>query len=254
MRRAANANGTGADIITFNAGINPTLTIVSGGATENDAATGDLDINSSVTITGNNPTTISTGYTSGCGDCKVFGIDQTGAFPGVAVSFSGVTVQNGAGLALAGNATVNALTLGAAGGDTTTLRVNTGSGVNSLGVLTANALVSNGTVTVDVGTVGLSTGIYPVLDYAGTIGGAGFGASRSARFHHASSPTRSQRRQHLDRLQRLRSTPRWTGPSTAPGTSAPSPRRAERRTGRKSPVTTPPSTSRRPFPATRLSR
>ncbi len=92
---ASNANGTGADIITFNAGINPTLTIVGGGAAENAAATGDLDVNGNLTITGNAPTTISTTYTSACGDCKVFGMDQTGGFPGIAVSFSGVTIQNG---------------------------------------------------------------------------------------------------------------------------------------------------------------
>jgi len=92
---AANA-AAGADIITFNAGINPTLTITSGGASENSAASGDLDINDSTTITGNAPTTISTsGYTNTCGDCKVFGIDQTGGFPSLAVSFSGVTIQNG---------------------------------------------------------------------------------------------------------------------------------------------------------------
>lgn len=92
---AANANGVGADMITFNAGINPTLTISSGGSFENAAATGDLDINGSVSIIGNSPTTISTTYNNTCGDCKLFGINQTGGFSSLAVSFSGVTMQNG---------------------------------------------------------------------------------------------------------------------------------------------------------------
>jgi autotransporter-associated beta strand protein len=88
---------------------------------------------------------------------------------------SGVTVQSGAGLALAGNATVNALTLGSGPGDTQTLRVNTGSGVNGLGVLTTDALVAHGTTTIDVGSIGVSVGDYTVLDYAGAIGGTGGG-------------------------------------------------------------------------------
>ena len=91
---ASNSNGTGADIITFNAGINPTLTITSAGGFENAAATGDLDINGSLTITGNGPTTISTTYTSTCGDCKVFGVGQNST-PGLAVSITGCTIQNG---------------------------------------------------------------------------------------------------------------------------------------------------------------
>lgn len=90
---AANAN-PGADTIVFNAGINPTLSIPSGGGAENAAATGDLDIEDSVTITGNNQTVISTSYTAACGDCKVFGVAQNGT-SGLTVSFSGVTIQNG---------------------------------------------------------------------------------------------------------------------------------------------------------------
>jgi len=89
----SNAN-PGADTIVFNAGINPTLTLTSGGSFENFAADGDLDIEDSLTITGNNQTIISTNYTSGCGDCKVFGVAQNGT-PGLTVSFSGVTIQNG---------------------------------------------------------------------------------------------------------------------------------------------------------------
>jgi len=91
---AANAD-VGSDTIVFNAGINPTLSITSGGGHEDAAATGDLDINSSVVITGNNPTVISTSYNNTCGDCKVFGVNQPGTNNGLAVSFTGVTIQNG---------------------------------------------------------------------------------------------------------------------------------------------------------------
>ena len=44
---------------------------------ENAAASGDLDIEDSLTITGNNQTVISTTYTSACGDCKVFAVVET---------------------------------------------------------------------------------------------------------------------------------------------------------------------------------
>jgi len=99
----SNAN-PGADTIVFNTGVNPTLTISSGGTFENAAASGDLDIEDSLTITGNNQTVISTTYTSGCGDCKVFGVAQNGT-SGLTVSFSGVTIQNGFndGSAIAGS-------------------------------------------------------------------------------------------------------------------------------------------------------
>ncbi|HEY7709168.1 MAG TPA: HYR domain-containing protein, partial [Candidatus Entotheonella sp.] len=98
LRRAiidANAN-PGADMIVINAGINPTLTITSGGLAENAAATGDLDINDSVSIMGQGAgsTIISTTYNSSCGDCKVFGVGQLST-PGLSVSFAGVTIQNG---------------------------------------------------------------------------------------------------------------------------------------------------------------
>ena len=42
-----------------------------------------------------------------------------------------------------------------AAGDTQTLRVNTGSGVNGLGVLTTDALVAHGLTTIDVGSIGI---------------------------------------------------------------------------------------------------
>jgi len=94
---ASNANGVGADMITFNLTGTYTLSITSGGLAENAAATGDLDINGSLTIMGAGAasTIISTNYTSTCGDCKVFGVNQTGLNNGLSVSFSGVTIQNG---------------------------------------------------------------------------------------------------------------------------------------------------------------
>lgn len=92
---ASNANGVGADIITFNPGVAPQLTVVSGGGAENAAATGDLDVNGSLTVTGNAPTTLTTTYTNACGDCKLFGMNQTGAFSGINVGFSGMTMSGG---------------------------------------------------------------------------------------------------------------------------------------------------------------
>src|SRR5262249_3848681 len=95
LRRAiidANANA-GADMITFTANA-PVLTIT---GTDNAAMMGDLDINDSVTILGNGSgtTIINTTYVSGCGDCKVFGVNQDGTHSGMTVSFVDVTVQNG---------------------------------------------------------------------------------------------------------------------------------------------------------------
>ncbi|HEV8267960.1 MAG TPA: VCBS repeat-containing protein, partial [Thermoanaerobaculia bacterium] len=93
---ASNANA-GADTIVFDFNGTITLSVTSGGAAENAAASGDLDVNDSLTITGNGSanTIISTSYTSACGDCKVFGMDQTGGFPGITVAFGGLTIQNG---------------------------------------------------------------------------------------------------------------------------------------------------------------
>jgi hypothetical protein len=90
---ASNANGTGADLITFSANL-PILTIT---GTDNAAALGDLDINGNLTVMGNGSgtTIIDTTYITGCGDCKVFGVNQSGAFSGIAVSFTGVTIQDG---------------------------------------------------------------------------------------------------------------------------------------------------------------
>ncbi len=93
---ASNANGTGADTITLGTGTY-LLSITSAGGAENNAQTGDLDINGNLAINGNGSanTIISTNYNSTCGDCKVFGVNQEGSFSGLTVSFSGVTIQNG---------------------------------------------------------------------------------------------------------------------------------------------------------------
>ncbi len=90
------ANTAPGSTITIPAGTY-TLTISSGGAAENAAASGDLDINASVTINGagSGSTIISTNYTSACGDCKVFGINQDGTHNNLVVSISGVTIKNG---------------------------------------------------------------------------------------------------------------------------------------------------------------
>ncbi len=93
---ASNANGVGADIITLGTGTY-LLSISSGGTAENAAMSGDLDINGSLTINGNGSanTIVSTNYDSTCGDGKVFGVNQTGGFSGLTVSFNGLTIQNG---------------------------------------------------------------------------------------------------------------------------------------------------------------
>ena len=91
---ASNANGVASDLVTFSNNT-PTLTIV---GNENSGAGGDLDINGSLTVMGNGAATtiLSTTYTaSGNNDHKVFGVNQDGTFPSLAVGFSGVTVQNG---------------------------------------------------------------------------------------------------------------------------------------------------------------
>jgi len=92
---AANAHA-GADAITLGTGTY-TLSLSSGGAAENAAMSGDLDINDSVAITGNGPanTIITTTYDATCGDGKVFGVDQDGSHTGLTVSFTGLTIQKG---------------------------------------------------------------------------------------------------------------------------------------------------------------
>jgi hypothetical protein len=98
LRGAIIASNTaaGADMITFSSNL-PVLTIT---GSDNTAMMGDLDINpgagGSLTIMGNAGTTIiDTNYASGCGDCKVFGVNQDGTHSGITVSFSGVTIQDG---------------------------------------------------------------------------------------------------------------------------------------------------------------
>lgn len=91
---ASNANGVSSDMVTFTANT-PTLTVV---GNDNSGNGGDLDINGNLTVLGNGSgsTILSTTYTaSGTNDHKIFGVNQDGFFNSLAVSFSGVTIQNG---------------------------------------------------------------------------------------------------------------------------------------------------------------
>jgi autotransporter-associated beta strand protein len=96
---------------------------------------------------------------------------------GIAGSFtnsSGFTVNaGGALLARAGGATVNSLTLGTGA---QTLAHNDGAGLSKLTVVNNNGLVANGTTTIDVGASNITVGTTVLVDYAGSIGGGGFGA------------------------------------------------------------------------------
>ncbi|HYO09268.1 MAG TPA: autotransporter-associated beta strand repeat-containing protein [Tepidisphaeraceae bacterium] len=88
---------------------------------------------------------------------------------------SGFTVNNGGGLSVAnGNATIKALTLGASASDALSLTVSGGSGFKTLTVSDANGLVANGVTTFTLGAGALSTGEHTLIDYNGTIGGAGY--------------------------------------------------------------------------------
>jgi len=100
---AANDCSLRGAIVFANANAGSTITIPAGTFTlsitgsDNTALAGDLDINSNVTINGagSTSTIITTNYTSTCGDCKVFGINQDGTHAHLVVSISGVTIQNG---------------------------------------------------------------------------------------------------------------------------------------------------------------
>lgn len=86
---SANAN-TGADTISLPAG---TYTLSQGGANENIAATGDLDITDNVTITGANRTTT---IIDAAGIDRIFHIRSlSGATATVTVSISDLTIRNG---------------------------------------------------------------------------------------------------------------------------------------------------------------
>jgi uncharacterized repeat protein (TIGR01451 family) len=79
----------GADTINIQAGLATiTLSRLGNDAT---ATNGDLDINDSVTINGNNNTVSAIG---GFGD-KIFGVNQDGTFPNLVVSINNLTIQNG---------------------------------------------------------------------------------------------------------------------------------------------------------------
>jgi autotransporter-associated beta strand protein len=75
-----------------------------------------------------------------------------------------------------GGASTNGVVLGAGAGDAMTLFVNAGSGIAPLNVTGSNGLVANGTTTIDLGIAGYTLGQHVLVDYAGAIGGGGFGA------------------------------------------------------------------------------
>jgi CSLREA domain-containing protein len=88
--------GSGADVIVLGAGTY-TLSIANAGGNNEDAnVTGDLDINSSLTIqgAGAGSTIIQAGTTTSNGIDKVFGANPTCA-AGVSVTITGVTIRNG---------------------------------------------------------------------------------------------------------------------------------------------------------------
>lgn len=92
----ANATPSTADTITLPAGTY-TLTLPNaGGTNEDNNATGDLDINSPITIQGNSAasTIIQAGTTTSNGIDKVFGVNPYCA-TGINVTISGVTIQYG---------------------------------------------------------------------------------------------------------------------------------------------------------------
>jgi predicted outer membrane repeat protein len=97
---AANANGTGADTITFDASTNGTpFTLAlanAGGANEDANATGDLDVNGSLTITGNGSsnTIIQAGTNTTNGIDKVFAFNPL-CTTAMSFSVSGVTIRHG---------------------------------------------------------------------------------------------------------------------------------------------------------------
>ena len=88
--------GSGADVIVLGAGTY-TLSLANAGGNNEDAnVTGDLDINSSLTIqgAGAGSTIIQAGTTTSNGIDKVFGVNPTCA-AGVSVTITGVTIRNG---------------------------------------------------------------------------------------------------------------------------------------------------------------
>ena len=96
---AAN-NTAGADTILFSAALNGTPITLTRTGDDNLASIGDLDINDSVTITGNGAAnTIIQGasnaaFAGSIGD-KVIGINQDGTHNGLTVTISGVTIRYG---------------------------------------------------------------------------------------------------------------------------------------------------------------
>ena len=98
----ANITANHGTTINFPAGTNTyTLTIGEDDDLNGDPTKGDLDINNSMTIMGNGASSTviqadfpTTGSNADGQDGKIFGVNQTGAFSGLQVSISGVTLES----------------------------------------------------------------------------------------------------------------------------------------------------------------
>jgi autotransporter-associated beta strand protein len=147
-------------VVTFDQPTNGTYAgIVSGTGSFTKSGAAALVLSSAQTYTG---ATLVSG-----GTLRIGGVQGT----------SGILVANGAALAMSnGGASINALVLGAGAGDAITLSVNSGSGIAPLNVTGNNGLTANGTTTIDLGIAGYTVGEHVLVDYAGAIGGGGFGA------------------------------------------------------------------------------
>ena len=93
---AANANGVGADTITLPAGTYTLSLANAGGLNEDANATGDLDVNSSLTMLGSGAagTIIQAGTNTSNGIDKVFAFNPAGN-SNLDISVSGVTIRHG---------------------------------------------------------------------------------------------------------------------------------------------------------------
>ncbi|MDB6173324.1 MAG: outer rane autotransporter barrel domain protein [Chthoniobacteraceae bacterium] len=158
--------GTGATLIASGAKLssNSTTVVVLANAVSGTGAVAvDAGILRLGNVSGSLATTVASGATLGV----------AGTLGAVSAS-SGSTLEVGVGGI--GNFTASTLTLGAGAGDTQTLKFTVGTTTPQLVVTGNNGLVANGSTTIQINAAGLTAGTYTLIDYAGTIGGAGFGS------------------------------------------------------------------------------
>lgn len=149
------ANATaGADVIVFAASLNGVPITLSRAGNDATSSAGDLDVNDSVTITGNgSAVTIIQGatdaaFTNSIGD-KVLGINQDGTYKGLTVSISNVTIRWGRNTVPDGDPT-----FAYTGGGVDVFLTGTGNNITFTGcVITGNENVNSygGGVNVDSG-------------------------------------------------------------------------------------------------------